>query len=253
MTAIAIPGGAGRAAGGIAGALGGRVIGGIIGSIFGPLGTVAGQYAGGVAGRYLGGLTGGVLEDYLSSNMETANEKADTTAKAETKADEEPCQDCEPKCRELEKQMNDEMYANKRGPGGGGKHGLANRHAEQICGQYGPGMTKMESLMRGGSRIIRQSVPWDTHAKEIEEMQDRLRKMKKDYDNLNCGKNPKSNLNKNAVKRMTDDSFNPSPSEWLGPSHPSCQGLGDLMRNNISPELPRLPWPGNGNPGVPMS
>ena len=35
--------------------------------------------------------------------------------------------------------------------------------------------------------------------------------------------------------------------------YPSCQGLGDLMRNNISPELPTLLWPGNGNPGVPMS
>lgn len=257
MSTMAIPRGAGSTVGGIAGAAGGRVLGGIIGSVFGPLGTVAGQYAGGIAGRALGSMAGGALEDYLSSNMDDANEKAeeeeDAKAEAPAKADEDPCPNCNPRCRELEQEMKDEMYANKRGPGGQGRHGLANRRAEQICGQYGPGQTKMESIVKDGIHVLRESIPWDTHDREIQIMQERLSKMRNEYLKLGCKDEPKRNFNYDSVDKMTDPSFNPKPSEWLGADHPSCAGLGDVIKSNATPELPHFPTPSRSNPGVPMS
>lgn len=252
--------GSGQRIGSSAGKIGGGIIGGIIGSLFGPVGTLVGRAVGAQVGNFVGGVAGEAVEGYLSENMEAANEEAETEEQARSgavAAEDEDCSECEPRCRELEQQMKDEMYANKRGPGGRGKHGLNLRRAEQICGEYGPDMTKMESsVLRDGSRRFREFKPWDTHKNEIQQQQQRLRDMKEEYEKLGCKKRENRDINYNELERMTADDFNPTDNEWLGPNHPSCSGIQELIRNNRTPELPTFPRPSSGsagNPGAPMS
>ncbi|WP_414834004.1 hypothetical protein [Afifella sp. YEN Y35] len=235
---------------GVGGRVAGGVLGGAIGSVFGPVGLWIGR----AVGSRVGGMAAKAAAEALASYMEEANDDAETQTKDD--AQEQPCKDCEQECRDLEKQMNDEMYANKRGPGGRGKHGLALRRAEQICGPYGPGETKMDSVVKGGRHILKESKPWETHATEIRNQQAKLRELRDKYNKLGCPKLSDSKSNMSSVNRMLDPKFNPTPDEWLGPDHPSCQGLKDLIRNNATPELPEFRFPGSGRQGgggVPVS
>lgn len=167
--------------------------------------------------------------------MEDANEDAETETKDAAVA-EENCKTCKrDECIELEKKMKDEMYANKRAPGGKGKHGLNLRRAEQICGANGPGT-------RG----------WDTHFDEIANQQDRLGELLGEYYKKQCKGHPDQNINLDEAQRMSDDSFNPSPGDWLGPNHPSCAGIKDMIKQNPTPQLPNLPRPPKPS-GVPTS
>jgi hypothetical protein len=227
-----------------AGEWGGRLLGqaifGALGSVFGPVGTLAGR----AIGSKLGAMAGKAAAAALANEMAKADEDAEAKTKAE--AADETCKPCNPRCDELEKEMKDEMYANKRGPGGGGKHGLQNRRAEQICGAAGPGQTQMGYVIRNGRRILTQKNGWNTHHGEIATQQERLQLKIDEFRRLGC--KPK-NIDMKEAQRMAGKSFNPSPSEWLGPDHPSCNTVREMMRLDVTPELPTLPRP-PGTPGT---
>ena len=213
--------------GAIGGQYAGGVLGGAIGEVFGPEAVVPGA----MAGRYVGRLAGRAFGEWLASKMSRVESGIDPLVKE----DDDTCKTCNPDCEQLEKDMKDEMYANKRGPDGGGKHGLQNRRFEQICGANGPDQTKMGSVVKDGVRVFRNTVPWETHAKEIAIQQERLRRMRDAFKQLNC---VPQNINMNEVNRMADDSFNPSSGDWLGPDNPACQAGADLLRKYNTPDLP---------------
>lgn len=156
--------------GGGAGAIAGQALGGIIGTFLGgPVGALIGRAVGGRLGR----LAGAAVSEMIADSMEDANEDAETETK-DTAVAQENCKDCKrDECIELEKKMKDEMYANKRAPGGRGKHGLNLRRAEQICGANGPGTDS-----------------WENHMKEIQRGQTRLDNLLKEYDQKQCKGHP---------------------------------------------------------------
>jgi uncharacterized protein YcfJ len=221
-------------AGEMGGRIAGGVLGGVIGSVFGPIGTLAGRYV----GSKLGAMAGKAAAAALANAMEKADEDAEANTKAE--AADETCKSCNPRCDELEKEMKEEMYANKRAPGGRGKHGLQNRRAEQICGAAGPGQTQMGYDIRNGQRVLTRKDGWANHSKEIANQQRKLAEKLREFRRLGC--KPK-NVNMKEANRMAESSFNPSPSEWLGPDHPSCHTVREMMRRDVTPELPTLPRP----------
>jgi uncharacterized protein YcfJ len=239
---------------GTIGEVGGGIAGGALGAGIGTaLGGPIGAWIGRAVGSRLGRMAGRAAGEALANMMEKADEDAEANTKAE--AADQTCKSCNPRCDELEKEMKEEMYANKRGPGGGGKHGLQNRRAEQICGAAGPGQTQMGYVIRNGQRILTQKDGWANHSAEIANQQQRLRDKLSEFRRLGC--KPK-NTNLKEAERMADRSFNPSPSEWLGPNHPSCNAVRELMRRDVTPELPTLPKPpsnpGPGNSGgIPTS
>ncbi|HHL2459873.1 TPA: hypothetical protein ACQ30S_004214 [Yersinia enterocolitica] len=92
--------------------------------------------------------------------------------------------------------------------------------------------------MKNGIRITTENWPWKTHAEEIARQQRNLKGKMSEYDKSGCNDHLPNAFNRRAAERMTDNNFNPRPNEWLGPNHPACNGLGDLIRENATPELP---------------
>ena len=265
---VATPGGPLVAGGGTAGSIIGGLIFGGVGGFFGPGGVIVGRAVGARVGRWAGRAAGAALQDYLADGVEAADEAADalnepvasqsqsqtesqaqSSEKTEAK-EEKACKSCEERCRELQSEINDEMYANKRARGNRGKHGLRNRRVEQICGAAGPGTTQMKRVLKDGVWILKEVDGWANHADEIAKQQEQLRRKLREYDEKVCKQYADSGINRSEAERMASPDFNPSAGEWLGRDHPSCQGVGDLLRNNDTPELPSLPRSGSNE--VPM-
>ncbi len=136
-------------------------------------------------------------------------------------------------CRQLENQMQRILFSNKRFPGSNtGDLGLLYRRAEQICGQHGP-----NDVPPG---VDPDRTPWKNHSEEIQGRQVNLARVyKRYYEKLFCP-NSEKRIDRNQIHRMQRKEFNPSPEEWLGPNHPNCKGLSELLRNNSNPTLPRF-------------
>jgi hypothetical protein len=139
--------------------------------------------------------------------------------------DTETCQNCRTEeCIELERQINRRLYDNKRRPvaGGnpaGGMLGQFGRRAEQICGANGPGTRE-----------------WDVHEDILREQAGQLTDLEKKYREKNCYGHPEENINWGDFRWVTNESFIPSPSDWLGPNNAQCQTAADMIRRNQARE-----------------
>lgn len=100
--------------------------------------------------------------------------------------------------------------------------------------------------IKNGIRVPDIKKPWDTHWGEIDRQQDQLRGKIKEYDDGGCNKHLPNAFNRQTAERMTEPSFNPSPNEWLGPNHPLCNSLAEIIKENTTPELPTFPRAGRG-------
>ncbi len=203
-------------AGEIAGGLAGGAVGGVIGSlVFPPVGTMAGRWLGSRLGR----MGGRVLGNVLAQAIDDANDAAEPEEAAQERDDTEECETCRSEeCVRLEEDINRRLYNSKRRATGlgeqpNGYHGQFPRRAEQICGPNGPGT---------GS--------WRVHDDILRRQQDELRRLYEQYLQNGCMGHPEENINWGDYQWATDPSFVPSPSEWLGASHPACQTVPDLIR-----------------------
>ncbi|WP_157994857.1 hypothetical protein [Paracoccus tegillarcae] len=238
---------------GAAGELGGRVAGGVIGGVIGSfipppgLGTLLGRAVGSRLGGLAGRAAATALQDHINS-MEEAEDEAEESDQATTAEEEAVCRECRERCQKIADDINRLMYRNKRGPGTQrGTHGLALRRAEQIRGEYGPGQVKMGYKIKNGVRVPDIKEPWQTHREEIQRQQDQLKKKINEYDSGDCNKHIPDAFNRQEADRMMETSFNPTPEEWLGPYHPLCDGLGEAIRQNSTPKLPRFLRAGQGS------
>jgi hypothetical protein len=206
-------------------------IGGALGSfVFPPLGTLAGRWV----GSKLGGMAGRAAAGALSAAMQGANEDAQPADQAEE--DTETCATCcTAECKKLEEDINRRMYGNKRRPGEGGQpaggyHGQFPRRAEQICGAGGPGTPS-----------------WTEHARILDQQKDELKRLYDRYLKAGCLGHPDESINWGDFAWATGPSFNPSPSDWLGPNNAQCQTAKDMIRRNQAREavdlLRRFPRP----------
>lgn len=149
------------------------------------------------------------------------NTRTGAGARLQTGTVTDACSTCEPppkdRCRELRDKMHKAMYGRK-GEGSDAK-GIFQRQAEQISGQYGPGMQRMSTGLSPDKmqRVIRMTEPWVTHQTAIREQQVQIKELQRQFNKLGCGGNPDLKLNNKDVDRVLEQNFNPKPSDWTGP------------------------------------
>lgn len=119
-----------------------------------------------------------------------------------------------PKCLDLDRQIRESLYRDKRLTKDGGKHGVKNRLNDQVTGKNGP-----------------NTKSWTNHEKAFEDAQANLRNLLSEFAKNRCGDPPRV-----AWKLATRPA--PKPSEWRGPQsttflgarpHPLCVGGAALV------------------------
>ena len=127
-----------------------------------------------------------------------------------------------PDCNQMADEIRKTLYANKRAPGETDTyHGYLNRIVEQMCGRNGPG-TKT----------------WGGHVEALNDGRNRLMRQYKNYIKKDCGTNGKlTRTEKLTIDKLLDKDHMPQNFQWLGPDHPLCLNVGDVVKNGRLNEL----------------
>lgn len=166
-------------------------------------------------------LTGLLTATAIATSPQAQKATADAVSNLRVGSISQACSTCDPppedECVGLRNKIHELMYGRK-GEGADQK-GIFQRRAEQLAGQYGPGQTRLSSELSrdGAQRVLRQTVPWDTHDNEIKTLQQRIKQAASKYNQSGCGSNADANLNSSDVDRVLRDDFRPQPQDWKGP------------------------------------